>query len=355
MFSDTELDELCFIKPEPMLRREELPLTSEDIKKLRKNIVPVLIFLLVFGVIIYFIFTNVMGGNNNLGGDSIITFAFGAFGMIFLAAIGYMLWAVMADIRRGIKERIEGTVTDKRLDIQTSGGHGTGSNRSKTRTSRYHYVYLEGEEFKMDYRYYGKVKVGDHIVMERAPKSATILMLEVLESATEEQRTEEVKVDHKFLSTDMIEERFSPEDYAALKRIFVKDRRRKLTFMLPIVLFASWFIASGYWGLLVFFFPVPLIFMSQSVRLFKLFLRYSKDKAHGHRKGFTTVLEDKLTVTGNRQQSKNTIHTTRGRYVVTTEIYDSLSTGDKLVIYMPSHGKKPLSIATLEGEEWYLV
>lgn len=337
------------------LTREELPLTSEDINKLRKNIIPVLVVPLVFGGIIYFIFTKVMGGGHSLGGDSIMIYAFSAFGMIFLAAIGYMLWSVAADIRGGIKERIEGMVSDKRLDIQTSGGQGTGSNRGKTRTTRHHYVYLEGEEFKMDFKHYARVRVGEKIVMERAPKSRTIFMLEVLQSLPEAEHAEVVKADDKFLSTDMMEERFSPEDYAALKRTMVKGRTRKLTFMVPIVLFALWLIASDLWGLLVFFFPVPLIFIFQSVGLFKLLLRYNKDKAHGHKKGFTALLEDKLTVTGNRRENKNTICTTRGRYEVTTEIYDSLSTGDKLVIYMPKHNKQPLSIATLEGEEWYLV
>lgn len=334
-----------------MLIRETLPLTSEDTRKLQKRMAPIFIFPLFLAGMMYFVFNSVLG-NGSFESDSIFIFGFGAFGLIFLGIIGYMLWSFVADIRGGVKERLQGLVTDKRLDIQTSGGHGTGSNRSKTRTTRHHYIYLEGEELKMDYRDYNRVRVGERIVMERAPKTGTVFMLEVLQSATADEYTEEVKGNDEFLDTDMIEERFSPEDLAVLQRIFARERKRKFIFMLPLLLIASWFVYVGYWGLLVFLFPIPLILLFQFIGLCRLYLRYSKDKAHGHKRGFTTLLEDKITVTGNRHQGKHAIRTTRGRFTVSTQIYDALSAGDRLVIYMPRNGKTPLSIVTLDGKEW---
>ncbi len=336
-----------------MLIKEELPLTPEDTKTLQKRMAPIFIFPLFLGGMMYFIFGSVLG-NGSFEGDSIFIFGFGAFGLIFLGIIGYMLWSYVSDIRGGVKERLEGVVTDKRLDIQTSGGHGTGSNRRKTRTTRHHYIYLEGEELKLDYRDYNRVKTGERIVMERAPKTGTVFTLEVLQSAMADEHTEGAKGNDQFLDTDMVEERFRPEDLAALKRIFIKERNRKFIFMLPLLLIASWFVYVGYWGLLVFLFPIPLILLFQFIGLCRLFLRYSKDRAHGHKRGFTTLLEDKITVTGNRHKGKHTIRTTRGRFTVSTEIYDSLSAGDRLVLYMPRNGKTPLSIVTLEGKEFYL-
>lgn len=336
-----------------MLKRETLPLSPADTKKLQKRMAPIFIFPLFLAGMMYFIFGSVLG-NRSFEGDSIFIFGFGAFGLIFLGIIGYMLWAYVSDIRGGVKERLQGLVTDKRLDIQTSGGHGSGRSRKKTRTTRHHYIYLEGEELKMDYRDYNRVKVGERIVIERASKTGTVFTLEVLQSATADEHTEGVKGNDAFLDTDMLEERFSPEDLAALKRIFVRERKRKFIFMLPLLFIASWFIFVGYWGLLVFLFPIPLILLTQFIGLCRLYLRYSKDKAHGHKKGVTTLLEDKITVTGNRRQGKHTIRTTRGRFTVPTQVYDSLSAGDRLVIYMPRNSKTPLSIVTLEGKEWFL-
>ena len=333
-----------------------IPLSSEDTQKLRKRLLPILVFPVIFGGLVYLIFSQVIS-NDQFNSDGIFTYVFGGFGLFFLGIIGYMAWSHLADIKGGIKEQIEGEVTDKRLDIQTSTSHRTGSrgrSSSSTSTTRYHYVYLDGEEIKMDYRHYSRVKVGDQIRLERAPKSNIILMLEVLETGNKEEQIQEGKVDAKFLATEIAEKRFTPEDLAALKRIFVADRKRKLTFMILPGFITAWFIYTGMWGLLLFIFPIPIIILYQLIGLSRITLRYSKDKAYGHKSGRTTLLEDKLTMTGNRTKSKHMLITTHGRYTVSGPIYDVLSSGDKLVIFMPKYGKKPLSIATLGGEEYYL-
>lgn len=334
-----------------------IPLSPEDSLKLRKNLIPILLFPLIFAGIVYLIFSQVIR-EDQFSDSHIFTFIFAGFALIFLGIIGYMVWVHVADIKGGVKEKIEGAVTDKRLDIQTSTSHGRSGSRgrssSRTSTKRYYYVYLDGEEFKMDYRHYSSVKVGDHIVMERAPKSKLILMLEVLETASEEEQIQEETVDAKFLATEMLEKRFTPEDLAALKRIFLADRKRKLIFMVLPAFIVSWFLYTDMWGLLLFLFPIPLILIFQLIGLCRLIMRYSKDKAYGHKKGRTAMLEDKLTITGNKTKGRHTIQTTSGRFTVTAPIYDALNTGDKLVIYLPKFSKKPISIAMLDGEEFYL-
>ena len=307
-----------------------IPLSAEDTQKLRKRLIPILLFPLIFAGFVYLIFSQVMS-NDQFTNDGVFSYVLGIFGLFFLGIIGYMVWSHLADIRGGTKDQIEGRVTDKRLDIQTSTSHRTGSrgrSSNSTKTTRHYYVYLDGEEFKMDYQHYGKVKVGDHILMERAPKSNMIFRLEVLESSNEAKEVEEAQMDVDFLAAELIEQRFNEEDLTALRRSFTADRRRKLTFMILPGFIAAWFIYTGMWGLLVFLFPIPIILLYQVIGLCRLTLRYAKDKAYGHKTGRTALLEDKLTITGNKTRNRHRLITTQGQYTVATTVYDALSTGD---------------------------
>ena len=81
---------------------------------------------------------------------------------------------------------------------------------------------------------------------------------------------------------------------------------------------------------------------------------YIRNKGYAHKRGVTALVEDKLTVTGNRRRGVNKVITTKGTLPVSTVLYDQLSVGENIIIFFPKYGKQPLSIMKLNKEEFYL-
>ena len=337
-----------------MIEKEELQLSREDISKLKKQILPVLLFPIAFAVIVYFMFSFVLNDTEGMGLDGVFTYVIIAFGLFFLGVIGYMVWSLVTDLNRGIKYRITGRVTDKRLDIKTSNS-GSARHGSRTKTTRSYYVYLEEEEFKMTYADYSRVKVGDLMVMEKAPKSTLTLSLETIETREVEEVRDEERVEQRFIDAEIQELKFNEKDLEALKKIYQADLKRKAFFMAPFLFIISSFIISDYWSLLVFLFPLVLIPIVQLIKLIDRMKLYAKDKAYGHKIGVTAVVEDKLTITSNRASGKSIIKTSWKSINVAPLIYDKLNQGDKIIIFKPKYSKNPISLMGLDKQELYFV
>lgn len=337
-----------------MIQKEELPLTREDIQQLRKQILPILLFPVAFIIIVALMFNTVLGDMEDVVFDGVFIYIIIAFGVFFLGVIGYMAWSFTTDINRGIKYKVTGIVTNKRLDINS---HKRGSARhgAQTRTTRNYYVYLDDEEFKMDFADYNRVKVGDKVVMEKAPKSMLTFSINTIETRDEVEVLEEELVDEEYISAEIQEVQFSEQDSAALNRKYQADLKRKLFWMAPFVFIIVSFAANGYSSLLVFLFPLVIIPIVQLAKLMKRVNTYGKDKAHGHKIGITAVIEDKLTITSNRTRGKNMIKTTWRSISVDPVLYDKLNTGDKIIFFKPKYDDKPLSLMGLDKQEHYLV
>jgi len=293
--------------------------------------------------------------------DGISEKIFMGFALFFLGIVGYMVWTSVIDIKRGFKYRITGVVTDKRLNIQTSTRHGSaggrsGSSGTSSSTTRHYYLYINDEEFSVDYKHYTRVKVGATVVMDRAPKSRLTLSLTVLAKEAEDpQATNQNRAENiKFLESEMREERFSDNDLQALKQIFRAYTKRKLLFMLPFVVVIFGMITNGLLGFLIVLFPLFVVPLWQGVSALRRWGEYIRNKGYAHKRGVTALVEDKLTVTGNRRKGTNKVITTRGTLSVSTVLYDSLNVGEKVIIFFPKYGKLPLSVMKLNKEEFYL-
>ncbi len=339
-----------------MIQKEELPLAPADIQKLRKQILPIFLFPIAFAVIVTFIFNFVLNDTEGMGFDGVFTYVIIAFGVFFLGIIGYMIWSIATDLSRGIKHRITGLVTNKRLDINTSNSSvGSGRRGSRTKTTRSYYVYLEDEEFKMDFLEYNRVKVGDRVVMEKAPKSTLTLSLKTIETRKVEEVEEDERVEQQFIDAEIQELKFSEKDSEALQRAYQTDLKRKVTWMLPFLFIVGSFLISDYWSLLIFLFPLVIIPIVQLIKLINRVKHYAKDKAHGHKIGVTALVEDKLTITSNRASGKNLLKTSWKSIAVSPLIYDKLQKGDKIIIFKSKYDKKPMSLMGLDKQELYLV
>lgn len=338
-----------------MLIKEELPLEAEDIKKLKRNMVPVLIFPFAVIALFYFMGNYVLTDMGDSFAESGFQWIVILFGLIFMGIVGYMIWSQVTDLRRGVKERIEGLVTDKRLNIHTTQGSGSTRGGRKTKTTRDYYIYLEGVEYKMDYKFYNQIKTGERIVFERTPRSGFVFNLEKLTEQDEAIAQEEQRIETKYLNTQIGEVPLNQEDLKAMERAFKADMKRKVTWMIPFLFIIFSFITSGYWGLLVFLFPLVIVPVVQVVGLIRRWTQYSQSKTYGQKQGTTALVEDKLTITSNRSSNKSNVRTSWGTLSVSPRIYDELHTGDKIVIYKTKFSKRPLSIVTLDQQEYYLI
>lgn len=332
----------------------KLPLEPQDIKKLRKQVIPVLVFpFLVVGVfylIFTFVFKNVGDG---FMADGIAFYVMIGFGIFFLGIIAYIAWAFFYDIRKGIKYRITGSVTDRQVDINTS--HRTTSNsNSSTRTTRHYYIFIDGTKYKVNFDTYSNVKTGDRVQLDRAPKSALTLRLEILEPAITENYEEEVRQKQNFIETKIDPVPLTNLDLKHLKNQLLKFMGKRLLWNSPLLFIIFSLIATEMAALLLFVFPVVIIVAYQFYRVVRAVVRYFKNKSEGYKQGITAIVEDKLTVTSNRTATKYKVEASGYKLTVPKEAYQKLAKNDKIIIFKPFYGKEPLSLVTMDQDEYYL-
>ncbi|WP_108423661.1 hypothetical protein [Flagellimonas amoyensis] len=334
--------------------KEHLPLEPADIKKLRQQLFAMLAFpVVVIGMFLLFISFVFKDFKNSFVGDTVVMYVFIGFCLFFFGVIAYMIGTTAIDLRRGIKHRISGRVTDKRLNIQTTGG-GSGAG-GKTRTTRQYYLYLDDKEFSVDYREYTQVKVGMDVVMDRAPKSKRTLKLDIL-SRSDATNDPLPRTDtDRFLEKRIPHTRYAQKDFEALKRIWYAALKRRLFLAAPFVSIGILLLISGFWGFAVFLFPLWAVPLYQAFQLYRVHRNYRRNKFSAHKKGVAALVEDKLTITSNRRSNSNSIRTTQGTIKVNTVLYDKLSVGDGITIFMTQYGNMPISLLTMDQEEFYLV
>ena len=335
--------------------KEELPLSPEDIGKLRRKLIPILVFPLFVGGIFTAIYLFVIrGGDHAFFQEGFFVAVFGVFGLFFMGVLGYMIWTKVADIRGGVKYRIRGLVTDKRLNIHTTSSHSSG--RSRSSTTRHYYLFINNEQFSVDHKVYGRVKVGEQVVMDRAPKSKLTLSLEVVGEARGASPSETLPQDdnRRFLESQLHEVRFNEADYLVLQRAFKVQAGRKLLVLVPVAILVFAMLYHGLQSFLVLFVPFLIIPLWQGVVIMRRLGEFLRNKSYGHKRPVAARIEDKLTVTSNRSQGAYKIATTAGAFQVKWELYDKLAPGENVLLFFPKYGKQPLSVMKLNQEEYYL-
>jgi hypothetical protein len=341
--------------------KEQLPLAAADIKKLKHQLIPMIIFPFVvvgmFALFAVFVFKNI---GNSFANDDTGIIMLAVFGTFFFGVIAYMIWSAAIDLKRGFKYRITGKVTDKRLNVHTTTTAGSTSSRGsvggRTRTTRHYYLYIDHAEYSVDYKEYSRTKVGSQVIMDKAPKSNLTLNLEVVEQENIDLEVDrQLKADNrKFLESRIQEVRFTEKDLDALKKKFNAEKRRRFMFMAPLLFFDAMLLVYGFWSFLVVLFPLILVPLYQFYKIFRSYLRYRNNKFYGYKLGLTALVEDKLTFTSNRSGNANRIKTTWGTVNVDSRLYDQLSVGDKIIIFTTKEGRLPMSVMTLDKEEFYL-
>src|SRR5690606_1891852 len=253
-----------------------------------------------------------------------------------------------------------GKITDKKLSVHTSTSHTsngkTGSSSSSSSSSRHYYLYIDNVQYSIEQQHYGKVKVGNEVIMERAPKSNITLRLEVTNAneISSVQPTETDETSRQFLNSIPKKVPFRQADFEALKRGLMVKLKTRLMWFLPPFSIAVLLTLNGMQAFLVFLFPLVLIPAYQLWKFMREFLQYNSNKQYAYKEGIPAIVEDKSKYSYNRKVSNN-VRTTQGNLKVHTQLYEHLNTGDKIILFKPAKGKYIISVQTIKNEEFYVM
>lgn len=335
--------------------KEKLPLNEQDIKKLRKYLLPTILFpVVVIGM--FYAFFSIFFKDTGFFQDKIGLYMLVGFSVFFFGIIAYMIWGYAIDLQRGFKYRIEGKITDKELRVSTSRTNNSKTGSSSTTTSRYYYVDIDGVRYSIESQHFGKLKVGNEVTMEKAPKSNVTLLLEVRENdeLPPEKSAEADNDKRSFLSSTPKNIPFNQNDFKALKKGFMAKAKLRLIWFLPPMLIAISLVVNGMQAFLVFLFPLVLIPGYQLWKFSREFRQYNSNKQYAYKRGIPTIVEDKSKYSYNGKGSNN-VSTSLGTFKVNDQLYGQLTVGDKIILYKPAKGKQILSVTTADNEEIYVM
>ncbi|HRN73319.1 MAG TPA: hypothetical protein PLM81_09340 [Ginsengibacter sp.] len=339
--------------------KEKLPLNEQDIKKLWKHLLPTILFPFVAAGLFYAFFSIFSKGSNFLQ-DGISLYILVGFSIFFFGIITYMIWGYAIDLRRGFKYRIEGKITDKKLNVHTSTTHTfngrTGSSSTQSSATRHHSVFIDGVQYSIEPEHYGKLKVGAVIIIEKAPKSHLTLFLEVgkIDELPFENSIETDDDKRKFLSCTPRKVSFTQDDFKALKRGFWSKAKYRLIVISAMGLLIVPFVVGKMQINIFYLFPLMLIAIYQFWKFNKEWRLYYRNKQYAYKEGIPTIVQDKYKLTYNGKGTNN-VKTSQGTIKVNEQLYEILNAGDKIILYKLAKSKQILSITSAANEEVYVM
>jgi len=332
---------------------ETLPLQPEDKLKLRRQLYAMLMFpIVVIGI--FWVFLSFMF-NSGFADDSFGIYMMMAFSVLFFGVIVYMISSTAIDLKRGSKTRVTGKITDKRMHWSTTGDRPGYGHKKRSHTRRSYYLYIDGNEFSVEYPYYSQARIGTTVQLDRAPKSGTTLGLEVVGQLDDGDSEPSENDGESHLEKHVPHARYTQRDHEALKRMWKTGIKARFVRSSPFIVISFVLILSGFWSFVVVLFPLWVVPLYQGIKWYRSYRNFIKNKDGSYKRGVATIVEDKYARTSNRYSSSNRVVLTAGPLVVDTALYDKLSVGDKVILYKTQYGNQPLSLVLTNGEEVHLV
>ncbi len=315
----------------------EQAINADDRKKITRGMLGIVVVPVMFGLFIYFAFSWVMGRTVLTGEWETFDYVILLFMGLIITVCTYLLIRKASDLRTGVKHVYEGILEDKRKNVQkstsSSGGAGMRSGGgTRTKTTITYYLTISGQEFAVDQMKYAQVATGDRVRLEIAPKSKFILNLQTLEKATKIHADSEAVSYRSSVPDRVINKDLTAQDEKVLRKIWLKKLRTKLLFIAVPLLIAFSFISQGWWGLLLLFFPVPIIIIWNAISLLRWYLKYQSIKRDHVKEEITTTVTDKTTTSGNRTAATYIVSTQAGSFTIDKSAYDQVKSGDQIVI-----------------------
>ncbi|WP_298516775.1 hypothetical protein [uncultured Kordia sp.] len=337
-------------------------LTSEDRKKLKLKIWRTFGFVLfaiaIFSAIYFFVLRDSFQHTDDF--KLIPMIIFGIFGIFFLGVLGYMVLTFVKDLNAGVKDCFEGIIEDKKLNIKQStsrrGGYGSrGSKTSKTSTSRYYYMIVDGKEHKIEYTMYMNIKVGDTIYFEVAPTSHTVLFYEILENATPITTEPIVRFDPVDVPNSKIRQAPLTRKNKDVIRVFYdKKLRRRIALFVIVGLPIFGLVYNGLPFLALYIFPLPIIAAYQLYKLITLFFNFKKSINEGRKNLVATLVTDKVFTTISNSKGNHVKYTVKTAYktvLVSEYVYPLIIVGDEITLHIATH--LPIILGVTIEDEYY--
>lgn len=305
------------------------PLSSDDKKNLRKQYAVAIGFIMVTNAIFFFIYKFVIKPDKF---SAITIVMFTLFLALFLGIFAYLLWSTYIDLKRGIKHCYTGVVTDKRIDKHstTTKRHHTksGNFSSRTSTKTYYKLTINAIEHNVTYKEYSQVVVGDRAYLEVSPKAKEVLTFTVLEKKGETILFKE-RVTNP-IPTKTVSKPMHPEEIALVKKIFFKHLKKKLFFLIALIVL----LLILWQGIFIFLIPLLVAFIYFAFNILIQINTYTKFNRNGKLKNIITVqVHDKLKITSNKHATKFRLITNFENVDVSEKIYNQIKAKDIIKLH----------------------
>lgn len=317
-------------------QESKTPLTKEDIKILKKNVIGGSIFGVIAILMFGFMFSMIVQV-----GDSVTLYIFGGFGLFFFGIIAYIIGGPLLDIKSGQKTIITGKITNKERYQSSSSG-------KKSRSKPKYYFYFGEKKFVVSDEHFHLANVGDEIALHYGRKSNTSLSIVKLspDGTYTSSNNETIALTPQNFMAQLQQERSTvqkkefPLEDADLKKLRA-IRNKKIGSNILLLVFFCLFAMAFSLGLLLsnWFFVIPeiifLIIIGYAIKwIAQCFSKYQKDKDAGMKEAALSTVKDKLTHGGSRKAFS--ITTTHGSFPVSKEAFDKINPGDPIFTF---HGK----------------
>ncbi|WP_124980175.1 hypothetical protein [Nonlabens xiamenensis] len=312
----------------------EKNLTRADQRLIRMGMLGFVVIPLIFGLIIYFGFGWVSGEYLFNKGMDFPEFIILGFMSMIVGFCGFMFWEKYKDLSGGLKHVYQGPIQNKRKAVsKSSSGSSRSSAGSRTKTTVTYYIKIKDKEFKVAPERYQNHHVGDLVEITVTPRANMILQFELLKR--NESLDEQIlgkKPTHTLSQPGVKNASLTNSDYRILRKAWYKKLRKAIWFGgLPLGVMIS-LISSGWWGLLIFLFPVPIIVIWQLISLLKWYFKYRRELSQHSKKIVHTYVLDKYSSSLNGGSNTFTILTKEGEFEVDQAFYQKIQGSEQIVV-----------------------
>lgn len=327
-----------FNKREPMNRRtshhDPLPLNAMEEKRLREKLKTPSFFLVIAVVFFSIIYTF-------LPNDQTVLIFFWVFCLLFLGILTWLIGGFLLDLKNGVKSIIRGKVDDRITNYFKSG-------------KRAHSVLIiDGRKVKVEPAHFDSVRTGDQVEVHWAPRSGTSFQVSALQGTSG--RVGSIGLHNqralRFKDTESIKEVLTAQD----KKVLWKTLRSKVLLPVLALLFMSYLviglISSGSGGLLIFLFPIPILFIFLVVKITKMVQKCSRESKIGHKMITKTMLIDKYQYHRSaRGGTRYMLKTLSAETIANKKLYHKLNPNESISISISSESQQLLGITLASGE-----
>ncbi|MCB0735914.1 MAG: hypothetical protein KDC92_00280 [Bacteroidetes bacterium] len=278
--------------------------------------------------------------------DTVAISILGVFFLFFYGVIGFLIYTVSADLSSDQKQIIKGFVDEKHTRIPR-------------KTSQFkRSLIIGGKGYVVDFATYVEAKAGDLVEIHYAPKSDIAFKVINLSSADKAIRTtgelrmpsiqKPTKDLDKYKNLEPLSVIMQPGDQRVLRKNlwqWMRFRLLALGFFAYIMLGLS---LSGLYAVLLFLFPIPIVFLIILYVILKKTYVVSRDINRSTKLTVKALITDKHSTT-RRARTHYTFNTTYGSVIVSKSLYDELASGDEIEIHWAPKSKIVLGVQDKKG------